>query len=828
MVIPGLDIGMEWRKSDSFDYMSLSCGLQVAQLAAASLQAVCCSCLPRRPDVFHNGRLVDKQYTVSILSRFTFSWANGLLQYATQNRNLGINDLPELPFSARSDVLLKRLEQKRTGSRKLWRVLLTGHLRSIVFQLLLGIVSCLLSFGPQIALYAILKSLEQRQGPAWDAAESWIWVLVLGVLMLLCAAVESWLSWIIYADIGIPIHEELTAMVFGKCMRLRDTGHTTQGPSSQVSTGKEKQDRQLKDGQRSILNLAAVDARRIADFASAHYLIPTYLLKLVVAYVLLVELIGWESLVAGLSVAALVTPLNTFLTRRMGRIQGNLMRATDSRVAVLTECLQGIRQVKFCALEEQWQARIAERRETELRWLWISMLYRVGLISLWIFFPLILSAISLTVYALIHGELTPSVAFTAMSVFGGLEAALASLPDLLAKGVEAQVSARRIDDFMSSSVETVSNATAGNTVSFTRATLAWPAQRHHQRQQESFLLRDLNLTFPAGGLSLIAGRTGSGKSLLLASILGDCDVAAGLVNVPMAPPAAERYDYLATPADWIIDSALACVTQTPWIENATIRDNILLGLPHHPSRYHKVLFASGLEPDLAVLPDGDLTDIGANGVNLSGGQRWRVALARALYSRAGILVVDDIFSALDAHTGRHVYEHGLAGDLARGRTRVLATHHVGLCLPRSDYCVLLDGGCVRWAGVVDEVARADVLAQLAIPQEGERAVGHGKVEEEGGLSSKPRHAPGEGAALATPSSKKFVQDEGRATGSTPLSLYTRYFKSSKRLLPWALAFVAFLVYIALLLGRVSLSIPTQSCLSGSIICLNWWLTFALL
>ena len=144
-------------------------------------------------------------------------------------------------------------------------------------------------------------------------------------------------------------------------------------------------------------------------------------------------------------------------------------------------------------------------------------------------------------------------------------------------------------------------------------------------------------------MSVISGKTGSGKSLFLASILGEADLLAGHVKVPRAPSSEERFDYRANKSDWVIDSAIAFVAQIPWIENATIKDNILFGLPYDSGRYKKVLNCCALEKDLGLLPDGELTDIGANGINLSGGQRWRISFARALYSRAGIIVLDDIF-----------------------------------------------------------------------------------------------------------------------------------------------------------------------------------------
>ena len=186
---------------------------------------------------------------------------------------------------------------------------------------------------------------------------------------------------------------------------------------------------------------------------------------------------------------------------------------------------------------------------------------------------------------------------------------------------------------------------------------------------------------------MIHGSSGLGKSLLLSAIIGEAEILAGSVTVPKATPSYDRWDSKANADNWIIPSAIAYVAQIPWIENATIRQNILFGLPFDSVRYEQTLNAAALLPDLKAMVDGDMTEVGAQGINLSGGQRCRVTFARALYSRAGIIILDDIFSAVDAETGRYILEHGLRGCLSKGRTRIIATHHHHLCLPHAEYSV---------------------------------------------------------------------------------------------------------------------------------------------
>ena len=259
------------------------------------------------------------------------------------------------------------------------------------------------------------------------------------------------------------------------------------------------------------------------------------------------------------------------------------------------------------------------------------------------------------------------------------------------------------------------------------------------------------------------------------------------------------------------------MAQIPFIENATIRDNILFGLPFDAGRYRKVLSVCALEKDLAMLPDGELTDIGANGINLSGGQRWRISFARAMYSRAGILILDDIFSAVDAHVGRQLFEEALTGELGVGRTRILVTHHVQLCLSRTKYSVSLGEGTVAHAGFVEDLKRTGSLADILKLEEE-----HGEQEEKTMLPDDDeelgntlqkvfsrrsersvRIDEGEIDVKAKAQPKKFTEDEKRETGSIKLGIYKEYLTTSGGLKLWLPLVCFYISYMVLVLGRVS-------------------------
>lgn len=547
------------------------------------------------------------------------------------------------------------------------------------------------------------------------------------------------------------------------------------------------------------------------------------MIKIAIAVFFLVKLIGWIPLLIGMIVPIVITPMNVYVTKNYSSAQDNLMKYRDQKMAVVTEALQGIRQIKFSALEGNWYDKILEVRHRELKTLWRVFVLDTLLISVWIFLPVMLAAASLTTYAIVNKQLTASIAFTTISVFEAIEVTLAVIPEMVTDMLDAMVSADRVQKYLESS-EIHQDTKPSESISFHDAEVAWPSDEKEERE-DSFRLRHVSIKFPPNELSVISGKTGSGKSLMLASILGEADILGGTICVPKPPPPQERYDALATPADWHISSSIAFVAQIPWIENASIRDNILFGLPFNEDRYKKVLHVCALERDLEMLPDGELTDIGANGINLSGGQKWRVSFARALYSRAGILVLDDIFSAVDAHVGRHLFEEALTGELGRGRTRILVTHHVALCLPKTNYSVLLGDGTVLEAGFTEELRRTgrlknilahDIEEQRKEEEDAEKQ--SAVIIDDGGslhkilsptvqparrrstaasdagtelMRSTSKAATQDGQPQLVP--KKFTEEEHRETGSVSFKIYRDYIHASGGFRYWAFVMVLFAI-----------------------------------
>ena len=290
--------------------------------------------------------------------------------------------------------------------------------------------------------------------------------------------------------------------------------------------------------------------------------------------------------------------------------------------------------------------------------------------------------------------MSPAVAFTSLAIFQRLESTLGLVPELLTDCVNAWVSLGRIEAFLNSPERLDETINAGN-ITFDDASIAWPSEEAISRP---FILRNLNFTFPKHELSLIVGPTGAGKSLMLQAIIGEADIISGAVRRPYPSLDYSTPDVNFPGKDWILPKHTVFVAQTAWIENGTLQANILFGLPFCRTRYATVLNACALFPDIASMESEDLTDIGSQGVNLSGGQRSRLTMARALYSRAEFIVMDDVFSAVDAHVGQHILENAFKGEIMKHRTCVLATHHLHLCQSAAKFVVVLDNRTVKYTG----------------------------------------------------------------------------------------------------------------------------------
>ncbi|PVH98980.1 P-loop containing nucleoside triphosphate hydrolase protein [Periconia macrospinosa] len=680
----------------------------IANFIGAIALAAIGTMLPRRPDVHYKKRPVDPEWSVSLFNRLTWSWVEPLYRLATLQNELSAGDLPQASARLRSSTLSAECVEFKKNRSFLEAFLLTYRYK---LAFLWGSTLCRSAIAvlPYWAMNHIMKVL-QRPNIATADGEVLGMIFILVTSNLVDSWAEGWLYWYSLSAIALPIRIQASSLIFEKSLRRKDIQQANQ-IASDVSKEQSSSIDDSTNEPRATANLLAVDTENLFNFTQAHFLIGHSVIKVSLLGVFLIQIIGWQPCAAGVAIWTLMLPANLWITNRILVESTLLMRIRDMRQTEIGEMLLGLRQIKFLALECDWQKRILSTRSKELRVLKRVFLTQSGLASSWIVCSTVAAMATISSYALIHEALTPSVAFVTIGIFRAVEQVLEPVPHLCTLGLQSFVSMRRIGDFLNDK-EWEKVLEDGDTVRFQAASMSWPVEGS-VINSKTFLLREVNLSFPAGDLSVISGPTGSGKTLLLSTILGESQLLAGSISVP---PVQVPETEILSHHKWLVPGCTAYVSQTPWLETGTFRDNILFGLPFIEDRYKKVLKACALEEDLSVHPSGDQMQLGVNGVSLSGGQKWRITLARAIYSRATILLIEDVFSALDPQVGSIILSECLLGDLCFQRTRILVTHHLGLVLHKAAFVVQLDAGRVVYSGPPKSKDYAVNIGDASMPE----------------------------------------------------------------------------------------------------------------
>ncbi|OWT36272.1 ATP-binding cassette transporter [Cryptococcus neoformans] len=454
--------------------------------------------------------------------------------------------------------------------------------------------------------------------------------------------------------------------------------------------------------------------------------------QFVLCVVLLYRILSWSSLI-GMLTMFITLPLPGLLTKLNAQFQQKRMLATDSRIDTITESINALRIIKMFGWEDRIKERVAAKREEELTLIWRRRLMNLFTTLLNTVLPVLTMTVTFAVYTIFQKQqLTAAKVFTSMTVFELVKGQLGMCFYLINSVVTAWVSVRRLDKFLHES-EMIDEYSEGKQATIKPseqleaeqeglirihdATFTWDGQPDTSGEIP-FRLRIEDTTFKKGKINLITGPTGSGKSSFLKALIGELHFEqkqGAFYHLPR-------------------EDGVSYAAQESWCTSDSVRDNILFGEPFEESRYWKVISACGLEPDLKLFDDGDLTEVGEKGITLSGGQKARLTLARAIYSKTAVVLLDDIFSALDTLTSRWIIDNLLSGDLVKDRTVLLITHHIHLAAPVADFIITLnEDGSVRSQGSINEGVLDDSELQEAEEAEEqeikEAEQGEKKVEE---------------------------------------------------------------------------------------------------
>ncbi|KAJ7290142.1 P-loop containing nucleoside triphosphate hydrolase protein [Mycena rebaudengoi] len=646
------------------------------------------------------------EQTASICSLVLYNFLDPLILLATMMPHLSYELLP--PLADYNDA--KNLKSEAfprldvfSGSRRrhIFFNLMLVFRFEYAEMVVLSIVQVATNFSSPVAIYQLLHYVETKGDGA--IIRPWLWIVALFVGPTIGSIATQWCKFIFAI---IQTQAILTELIFEHSLRVRvkaetsELGDAWQSSTTSQSTGKPASPRptQARNLVGRINNLATTDLQNIVDSGQGLPQLLVYALQTCLGVWFLYEVLGWAAFV-GLGVTVALFPLPGYIAGRIRFVQQGLMQRTDARVQTVSETLSLLRMIKLFAWERKSAQRIAEAREDELNWMWKSKALQL----------------SIATTVIMKQELNASKVFSSMTVFDIFRTQLHEFFATSTSLVIGRVSLDRLNDFLhetelldvfdaqgtDTEIRPIPVSPVRDDIGFSNATFSWSNDSDGSRtpNQRQFLLQIPEpLLFKRGGFNLIVGPTGSGKSSLLLALLGEMHF--------IAP----------SPDSWFNlprDDGVAYAAQQSWVQNATIKDNIVFGAPFDLERYNKVIHQCGLERDLTMFEAGDLQEIGEGGVTLSGGQRARVTLARALYSRAAILLLDDVLAALDVHTAQWIVDKCFGGDLLVGRTTLLVTHNVGLAQSIASFVVSMgpDGRVLSQGSLSDALAMNKELAR---------------------------------------------------------------------------------------------------------------------
>ncbi|KAF8969063.1 hypothetical protein BGZ46_010749 [Entomortierella lignicola] len=749
-------------------------------------------------------RVPSPEYASSLYSQLTFAWVNPLV-YLSYRRPLQESDLPDIEITDYSQYSIKRYNNVRQDS--LFWSLVRVLKWELFAQFLWALPWCILINVSPYCLKQIIEYIECRTcGPPTTVNYLYVFGLLFSSLLESLCNQNA-----LHIGRRIFVHTVsiCNAEVFAKALRRRDVASPAE-KSEDDNADKDKKNN--KDGTLNIANLIAVDVKKLEIPFSYVFYLYGFPIQFILAGVQLYWLLGYASLV-GIVCMIATYPIPAKLYTMIMKLFKDIMKTKDERMDALNEMLSAIRIVKFFGWESKFEEKITAAREKELQRTKESYVQIIFTDIAWMIVPLLNIVVILTVYTKVFGnEISASKMFTTLALFNIMRQSLNMLPWQIKSTMQAIVSVKRInkflleEDLVKDTTVTKINSKAPidssfPTIGFVNASYIWPNKEQQNEAadvenvkksswiqkvkskffktpspvvqealvadveaiQERFQLKNINVDFPIGKLSVIVGPTGSGKSALLLALLGELERLEGNQYLP-------RLDY-GHDARQDIGSGIAYVAQTAWLQNTSIKNNILFGREFDQERYDAVVEGCALVTDFEILESGDATEIGEQGVTLSGGQKQRVSLARAVYSNANVLLLDDCLSAVDTHTGKHLFQT-LTGPLLSGRTVLMVTHQVQLTINSADLVVVMNKGEILGSGTPEEVIRNNWVDYVSLSASAE-----GDSSEVNTLHSEEEQ-PKVKKSGKEKTAVKLTQDEKKEIGAVSWNVYKTYLVAS--------------------------------------------------
>ncbi|KAG0500429.1 hypothetical protein HPP92_000501 [Vanilla planifolia] len=432
-----------------------------------------------------------------------------------------------------------------------------------------------------------------------------------------------------------------------------------------------------------IVNYIAVDAYRLGEFPWWFHMAWSLPLQLLFSVCILFGTVGIGAL-PGLVPLIVIGFLNVPVAKKLQQFQCEFMVAQDERLRATSEVLNNIKIIKLQSWDERFRNAVGLLRANEFKWLRETQLTKsYGAALYWISPTIVSGVIFAGTAAMKSATLTASTIFTVLATLRVMAEPVRMLPEVLSVLIQVKVSLNRIDSFLQEDEVKEDDVRRSPPKDVYLSVEVRDGDFSWDTNSVPSTLRSINLEIERGDKIAVCGAVGAGKSSLLYALLGEIPKISGSVNVY---------------------GSIAYVSQTSWIQSGTLRENILYGKPMNKISYQSAIRCCALDKDIANFDHGDLTEIGQRGLNMSGGQKQRIQLARAVYNDADIYILDDPFSAVDAHTASILF-HDCIMTALQNKTVILVTHQVEF-LPRTDSILVMEGGKIVQAGSYEQLLKS--------------------------------------------------------------------------------------------------------------------------
>ncbi|KAH9951515.1 hypothetical protein B0H21DRAFT_775731 [Amylocystis lapponica] len=707
-----------------------------------------------------------QEQTAPLLSMMLYTWMDETVYTASSVSHLPMERFPRMAdYDYAKNLALRSYPHLDPFQVKKDRHIFWGLMRVFgVEYVVMGTVLVLRVFGNFVSPVVINRVSRDRWCNAFVRPWFWIGLLFLGPMLTSVV-----FQWYIFNSTRLTRHAEaiVTQLVFDHALRMRVKAETSEGPASGATTAvatpetaslceptaaEEHQDglrdsdgvtldphaetgtaggkqtpKSSDDDKGSNLigrlnNLITSDMDNISGARDFLYLLVQVPLETSFCMYFLYEVLGWSAFV-GLAVMVVLLPIPGLLARHIQEVQIETMKKTDARIQTVSEVMGVIRMVKLFGWEPRVTEQLLEKREDELAWNKKSKYLSTANDYITHIIPLIVLIVTFVSFVRwLSFSLSTGLILIKFLVMDMLRVDLDGTLTMIPRYIKGKVSLDRINDFLqktelldkfavieagkdrSSPVESPAPV-ENDVIGFQNATFSWTDDHDGSSTpglcRRNFRLRIYDaLTFKRGQINLILGPTGSGKTSLLMALMGE------MHHVDSGPTS-----HFNLPRS----GGVAYAAQESWVLSETIRDNIIFGAPYDEERYNKVIDQCALGRDLSLFEAGDKTEVGEKGLTL---RFARITLARAVYSSAEILLLDDVLAALDVHTAKWIVDRCFRGDLIRGRTVLLVTHNVVLASPIADFVVSLGkDGRIHSQGSLSKAIAEDKELSAELAQE---------------------------------------------------------------------------------------------------------------